>query len=49
MSEIIDIQGVKLDVDLRTATRVEEIRIGTKVRVLTKDYSGHKVCLREGA
>jgi hypothetical protein len=39
----IEINGVKLQVDLRHARRVEEIRVGSRVKVLTKDYNGHKV------
>lgn len=36
MSErrIIEINGVKLDVDMRTARRIEELRIGDRVKVL---------------
>lgn len=40
---IIEVNGVKLEVDLRYAKRVENIRIGDKVKVLTKVYDGHKV------
>ncbi|MED5549760.1 MAG: hypothetical protein VX529_10410 [Pseudomonadota bacterium] len=40
---IIEIEGVKIEVDLRTARRIEELKIGSRVRVLTKDYGGHKV------
>lgn len=39
----IEVNGVKLEVDLRTARRVEELRVGSKVKVMTKDYSGHHV------
>ena len=39
----IEVHGVKMEVDLRTARRVEEIRVGTRVKVLTKTYSGHAV------
>ena len=39
----IEINGVKLQVDLRHARRLEEIRVGSRVKVLTKDYNGHKV------
>lgn len=40
----IEVNGVKLEVDLRTARRVEELRVGSKVKVLTKEpYSTHKV------
>lgn len=40
---IVEVNGVKLEVDLRTARRIDEIRIGDRVKVLTKDYSGHRV------
>lgn len=43
MREVIEINGVKLDVDMRTATRVDEMKVGTRVRVLTKTYSGADV------
>ncbi|HKT53830.1 MAG TPA: hypothetical protein VJP88_05225 [Caulobacteraceae bacterium] len=45
MSErtVIEVNGVKMEVDLRYARRVEEIRIGDRVKVLTKSYSGHDV------
>lgn len=36
---VIEINGVKLEVDLRTARRVENIRVGTRVKVLQKKYS----------
>lgn len=42
--QTIEINGVKLDVDLRTAVRVETMRIGDRVRVLVKNYSGFDVC-----
>ena len=38
-----EINGVKMQVDLRYATRIEELRVGDKVKVLTKGYSGHTV------
>lgn len=39
----IEINGVKMEVDLRHARRIEEMHIGDRVKVLTKDYSGHRV------
>jgi hypothetical protein len=39
----IEINGVKMQVDLRHARRIEEMRVGDRVRVLTKTYSGHEV------
>lgn len=41
--QTIEINGVKMQVDLRHARRIEELRIGDKVRVLTKTYSSHEV------
>lgn len=40
---IIEINGIKMEVDLRHATRVEEFKIGSKVKVLKKQYENHKV------
>src|SRR6266849_2566207 len=40
---IIEVNGVKLEVDLRHARRVDELRVGDRVKVLNKDYSGYKV------
>ena len=41
--QTIEIKGVKMQVDLRHARRIEEIRIGDKVRVLQKTYSSHEI------
>lgn len=35
---IIEIGGVRLEVDLRTARRVEEYRVGDNVKILIKSY-----------
>ncbi len=35
---IIEINGVKIEVDLRTAKRVDVWRVGDRVKVLTKPY-----------
>ena len=45
MSEktIIEVNGVKLEVDMRYAKRVEELRVGDKVKILTKTYSDWEV------
>lgn len=40
---IVEINGVKLEVDMRYAVRVDQMRVGTKVRVLEKGYGGHSV------
>lgn len=39
----IEVNGVKLDVDLRTARRIDTIAVGTRVKVLRKEYSSYKV------
>jgi len=42
--KIIEINGVKLEVDLRHATQVyENITIGSRVKILDKEYSEPKV------
>lgn len=40
---VIEINGVKLEVDMRYARRIEEMRIGDRVKVLKKVYDAHKV------
>lgn len=40
---IIEINGVKVEVDLRTAKRVDTYKVGDPVRLLTKNYSGYTV------
>lgn len=40
---IIEINGVKLEVDLRTAKRIDELKVGSRVKVLKKQYSDFKV------
>ncbi len=42
-NKIIEINGVKLEVDLRSAKRVDQIRVGDRVKVLKKQYSDYKV------
>lgn len=41
-TQIIEINGVKLEVDLRYAKRVDHFRVGTKVKILEKqsNYGG---------
>ncbi|MCK5609707.1 hypothetical protein KAR91_47980 [Candidatus Pacearchaeota archaeon] len=39
---IIEINGIKMEIDTRHATRVENFRVGSKVKVLIKDYSTYK-------
>jgi hypothetical protein len=45
MSEktIVEVNGIKLEVDLRYARRIDEMRIGDRVKVLKKQYDGFKV------
>ena len=40
---IVEVNGVKLEVDMRYARRIEEIRVGDRVKVLTKKYDGFNV------
>jgi len=37
--QIIEVGGVKLEVDMRYAKRVEELQIGSRVKCLVKEYS----------
>jgi len=39
---VVEIGGVKVEVDLRTAKRVDQFRVGDRVKVLTKEYGGWK-------
>lgn len=40
---VIEVNGVKLEVDLRTARRIDHLQVGSKVKLLIKEYSAHKV------
>lgn len=40
---IIEVNGVKLEVDLRTAKRIDELKIGSPVKCLVKTYGEYKV------
>jgi hypothetical protein len=40
---VIEINGVKMEVDLRQARRVDTLRVGDRVKVLIKGYSDYKV------
>lgn len=42
-TQLVEINGVKLEVDMRYARRVDTLRLGTRVKVLKEDYSGPKV------
>lgn len=39
----IEINGVKFEVDMRHATRIDTLRVGDRVKVLVKQYDGYKV------
>lgn len=39
---IIEVNGVKLEVDLTTARRVDEFRVGSRVKVLVKEYNKYQ-------
>ena len=41
--QIIEINGVKMEIDTRSAVRLDTFSIGTRVKVLTKTYSGYQV------
>jgi len=41
--QIIEINGVKLEVDLSTARRIDEFKIGDPVKVLVEEYQDNKV------
>ena len=40
---IIEIDGVKVEVDLRTAKRVESFKVGDNIKILDKEYDSYKV------
>lgn len=40
---IIEVNGVKLECDLRVAKRIDTLKVGTRVKVLVKEYSSHRV------
>lgn len=41
---VIEVNGVKLEVDLRNAKRIDTLRIGDRVKCLVKQYSDMKTC-----
>lgn len=40
---IIEIDSVKVEVDLRTAKRVESFKVGDNIKILDKEYDTYKV------
>ena len=46
---IIEVNGVRLEVDLRSAKRIDELKVGSRVKCLMKDgYSGTEFKTRPG-
>ncbi len=41
--QTVEINGVKLEIDLRTARRIDTLRVGSRVKVLVKTYSDFKI------
>ena len=40
--QTIEINGIKLEVDMRTARKIEHYKIGDRVKVLVKEYQAYK-------
>lgn len=40
---IIEVNGIKMEIDTRSAKRVDTFKVGDRVRVLVKSYSGYEV------
>ena len=40
---IIEIDGVKVEIDLRTAKRVDSFKVGDNIKILDKEYDTYKV------
>ncbi len=38
----IEVEGQKFEIDTRAAKKIEVFRVGDKVKLLTKDYSGYR-------
>jgi hypothetical protein len=41
-TKIVEINGLKFEIDLRTAKQITEYRVGDKVKVLVKAYSSYE-------
>ncbi|MCL2234317.1 MAG: hypothetical protein FWC02_01400 [Firmicutes bacterium] len=39
----IEVNGVKVEIDLRTARKIDTFKVGDNVKILRKDYDTHKV------
>ena len=40
---VIEINGIKMEIDLRQAKRIDNLKVGDRVKVLIKEYSSYKV------
>ena len=40
---LVEINGVKMEIDTRHARKIETLRVGSRVKVLVKQYEGHKI------
>lgn len=43
--EIVEINGVKFEVDLSTAKKIQEFKVGDSVKILKKQYQDYKASL----
>jgi len=41
---VVEVNGVKLEVDLRTAKRIDTLRVGSRVKCCVKRYGDYMVC-----
>lgn len=39
----IEVEGQKFEVDMREATKIEKYKVGSKIKLLLKTYSGYEV------
>ncbi len=39
---IIEVNGIKMEIDLSTAKRIDNFKVGDNIKVLVKDYSDYK-------
>lgn len=42
--QVIEVNGVKLEIGLRYARKIDHFKIGDKVKILIKEYSSYKSC-----
>lgn len=42
-TKMIEINGIKMEVDLRQAIRIERLSVGTPVKILLKSYSSYEI------